>query len=165
MIDTSYEIRSIEERNREQVKKWFISRWKSDFLVSKGKKHSFDDLDGFLALDNGRILGIATFRSDPSDNSMEVISLDSFQENIGIGSSLINHLVALAKAEEKSRIWLVTTNDNTNALRFYQKRGWNMIYLYLDAVEAARKLKPSIPETGKNGIPIKHEIELEILLT
>ncbi|MCB0662714.1 MAG: GNAT family N-acetyltransferase [Saprospiraceae bacterium] len=165
MIDTTYEIRPIEERNREQVKKWFISRWKTDFLVSKGQKHFFDDLQGFLALDNGRILGIATFRNETSENSTEVISLDSFQENIGIGSTLIRHIVDLASQEGKERIWLVTTNDNTNALRFYQKRGWNMIHFYRDAVEKARVLKPSIPETGKNGIPILHEIELEIQLT
>lgn len=164
MIETAYEIRSIENRNRDQVKKWFISRWKSDFLVSKGKKHFFDGLNGFLALDQGRILGIATFREEPSDNSIEVISLDSFQENIGIGSALIKHIVELAKQTGKERIWLVTTNDNTNALRFYQKRGWNMVFFYKDAMKEARKCKPDIQQTGQDGIPILHEIELEIRL-
>jgi hypothetical protein len=43
------------------------------------------------------------------------------------------------------RLRLVTTNDNIRALRFYQRRGWRMAALHLDAVDAARKIKPEIP--------------------
>jgi ribosomal protein S18 acetylase RimI-like enzyme len=162
MIETSYEIRPIEDRNREQVKKWFVSRWKTDFLVSKGKQHFFDDLHGLLAIHGGRIMGIATFRKDQSE--IEIISLDSFQEKMGIGTSLLNEIIQKGKSEGVSRFWMVTTNDNTNALRFYQKRGWNLKALYLDSVLDARKLKPSIPDLGKDQIPIRHEIELEQLV-
>ncbi|MEZ4948922.1 MAG: GNAT family N-acetyltransferase [Saprospiraceae bacterium] len=59
----------------------------------------------------------------------------------GIGTSLLNEIIKKGTAEGYKRIWLVTTNDNTNALRFYQKRGWNLKALYLDSVLEARKLK------------------------
>ena len=39
-----------------------------------------------------------------------------------------------------------------------------MIRLYHNALDTARRIKPEIPLTGIDGIPLKHEIELEILL-
>ena len=60
---------------------------------------------------------------------------------------------------------LITTNDNTHALRFYQKLGFELTALYCHAVDLSRKLKPSIPETGQDGIPIRDEIELQLRLS
>ena len=58
----------------------------------------------------------------------------------------------------------MTTNDNTAALGFYQRRGLQQRAVHRDAVEEARRLKPSIPETGLRGVPIQDEIELELIL-
>jgi len=58
----------------------------------------------------------------------------------------------------------MTTNDNTAALRFYQKWGFLLVAVHRNAVEQARKLKPEIPLTGIDGIPLRDEIELEVLL-
>lgn len=33
-----------------------------------------------------------------------------------------------------------------------------------NALEQARKIKPEIPLIGMDGIPLKHEIELELIL-
>jgi hypothetical protein len=63
-----------------------------------------------------------------------------------------------------TRLWLITTNDNLHALRFYQKRGFMLVAVHRNAVEQSRKLKPEIPLYGKDGIPIRDEIELEMLL-
>ena len=57
-----------------------------------------------------------------------------------------------------------TTNDNLNALRFYQKRGFVLVAVHRNAMEQARKLKPEIPLIGNDGIPLRDEIELEMLL-
>lgn len=59
---------------------------------------------------------------------------------------------------------MITTNDNINALRFYQKRGFDMAGFYYNSLEVSRKLKPEIPLIGENGIPLKHEILFEMLL-
>lgn len=56
------------------------------------------------------------------------------------------------------------TNDNTIALRFYQRRGFDLVALHRDAVTRARaELKPSIP-LEIDGIPLRHELELEMRL-
>jgi hypothetical protein len=58
-------------------------------------------------------------------------------------------------------VWLVTTNDNTAAIRFYQRRGWDLVALHRDALDRSRELKPAIPRTGDDGIALRHELELE----
>jgi len=64
-----------------------------------------------------------------------------------------------------TRLWLVTTNDNLHALRFYQRRGMCLVRVWPDATTRAReKLKPQIPLTGEHGIPIRDELELELQL-
>jgi hypothetical protein len=71
-------------------------------------------------------------------------------------------------AERKgcTRLWVVTTNDNCDALRFYQRRGFQLAQLRPGAVNASRQtLKPAIPTVGLFGIPIRDELELEMVPT
>lgn len=77
---------------------------------------------------------------------------------------MIDAVKSIAMASNCRRLWLITTNDNTQALRFYQRRGFVLAAIYLDAVEQSRKLKSDIPIIGHDGIPIRDEIELEMSL-
>jgi hypothetical protein len=61
-------------------------------------------------------------------------------------------------------VWLITSNDNLNALRFYQRRGYRLAAVHRDAIVLARQIKPEIPLVGDFGIPLTDEIELEKLL-
>jgi hypothetical protein len=54
-----------------------------------------------------------------------------------------------------------TTNDNLEALRFYQRRGFVLVALHAGAIAESRRLKPAIPLAGRYGIAIRDEIELE----
>ena len=150
---------TIDNNNKEAARQLFINRWGPDFIVTKGQKHNFEDLDGFVAIDNDKIVGVLTFKK--SNNEIEIISLDSFMENIGIGAALLNKIRDFAKHNYIKRLWLITTNDNLNALKFYQKRNWTITAIHYDAVVEARKIKPTIPMTGYYDIPLRHEIELE----
>ena len=153
----------LDNNNKELVRQLFIEKWGSDFMVTKGDKHYFEDLDGFIAIDNDKIVGFLTFKK--FNNDIEIISLDSFMENIGIGTALLDKVIDFAKHNSIIRLWLITTNDNLNALKFYQKHNWTITAFYRDAVTEARKIKPTIPMTGWYGIPLSHEIELEYNLT
>jgi ribosomal protein S18 acetylase RimI-like enzyme len=88
--------------------------------------------------------------------------MKSLAEGIGVGSALVNAVKTIAASAKCRRLWLVTTNDNTYALRFYQKRGFQIVAAHRNALERSRKLKPEIPLEGVDGIPIRDEIELEI---
>lgn len=117
-------------------------------------------VDGIAALENGDIVGLLTYTVH--ERVCEITSLDSLIEGKGIGTSLINKVIYIAKERNCEKIIAVTTNDNINAIRFYQKRGFDMAHLYHNALDISRKMKPSIPFIGDNEIPLKHEIEFEI---
>lgn len=59
----------------------------------------------------------------------------------------------------KAGLIVVTTNDNTDAMRFYQRRG-----VFADRRAVRRRdalpceVKPEIPLIGESGIPIRHEM-------
>jgi GNAT superfamily N-acetyltransferase len=72
-----------------------------------------------VAVDGGAWLGLVTYHVD--DDSCEIATIDSDRPNQGVGTALIE-AVSAGRAARPScrRLWLVTTNDNTAALRFYQ---------------------------------------------
>ncbi len=51
-----------------------------------------------------------------------------------------------------------------DALRFYQKWGLRLVALHPNALEQSRRLKPEIPLVGRDGIPLRDELELEMTL-
>jgi GNAT superfamily N-acetyltransferase len=90
----------------------------------------------------------------------EIVSLDSVIENHGIGSALLKQVETFAPQHGCALIRLITTNDNLRALRFYQKRGYQIVKVFPNAVEKARQIKPSIPLVSADGIPIRDEFLL-----
>jgi len=88
--------------------------------------------------------------------------LESIAQNIGIATALIDKVKQAMKANGVSKIIVQTSNDNTHAFRFYQRRGFTIREIRLGAMDAARQLKPSIPFIGEEGIPLQDEIEFEI---
>jgi GNAT superfamily N-acetyltransferase len=91
----------------------------------------------------------------------EILTLYVARRWAGVGSALIRAVVDLATTAGCRRCWLVTTNDNVDALRFYQRRGFHLTTIRCGAVDEARQLlKPGIPLTGEYGIPLRDELEL-----
>ena len=85
-------------------------------------------------------------------------------ESCGIGSGLVEEIKSVAEKGGCHRIWLITTNDNVRAIRFWQRQGFSLVAVHRNAILESRKIKPDIPETGENGIPIRDEIEMELML-
>ena len=107
-------------------------------------------------------VGLLTYNVE--DKDCEIVSLNSTVEGIGIGTALVRELIDAAKDAKIHRIWLITTNDNLPALKFFQKRKFEIAAVHRDSIQQARRLKPQIPITGVEGIPIRDEIELELPL-
>jgi GNAT superfamily N-acetyltransferase len=128
-------------------------------MVSRGVLHAANELPGFIAIEGSIPVGILTYRFDAG--ACEIVSLDSLSDGREIGSSLLKSVEQAAKETGCDRIWLITTNDNLHALRFYQRRGYVLVVVYRNAIERSRQLKPQIPIVGSNGIPLRDEIELE----
>lgn len=117
------------------------------------------DASGFVAEHEGQPVGILTYAG--RNDGTEVLYIEATTKQAGVGTALIQALVRLVGT--KQRIWLVTTNDNLDALRFYQRRGFALREVRVGGVDRARDtIKPSIPLVGDYGIPLRDEIELEL---
>jgi GNAT superfamily N-acetyltransferase len=154
-----FEIEPINGQTRSTAVALIADHWGSSTIYSKGKLHSAQELPGFTAMLGGELKGLVTYCIE--GDACEIVSLDSLVENQGLGTKLIEKVVEEAKKQHCKRVWLITTNDNTHAIRFYQKRDFNLVAVRLNAMEEARKLKPQIPLLGNDGIPIVHEFEFE----
>ena len=137
-----------------------IKGWGSDILVSRGKIYRAEDLDGILVYDAGKIVGLGLY--EIKNYECEIVLLETFIHNKGIGTQIIERIKETAKIKKCKRIWIITSNDNIDAIKFYQRRGFNISNIYINAMEESRRLKPEIPFMGNYGIPIRDEIEFEI---
>jgi len=137
--------------------------WGADVVISRGRKVYSTDIDGFVAKDqSGERVGLVTF--EVVGDQCEIVTLDAFTKFSGIGTKLINAIINEIKSSSVKRLWLITTNDNLDAIRFYQKRGFTIAGVHVNAIKKSREMKPSIPLVGHYGIPIRDEIEFEIML-
>ena len=152
----------ISETNREEVNNFIKKQWFDTKMAIRGELFDMSVLPGFVCYEDNEIIGLVTYRFDGRD--CEIMSLDNLKENRGIGTALMDKVSEEAKKSGCSKLKLITTNDNLNAMKFYQKRGFDMTFVYHNAVKFARRLKPSIPEKGDYDIPIRHEIEFEKII-
>ena len=158
-----FQLRPTDEHDRSFIRKLITHRWKAEAVVVHGEIFYPAELPGFMAEHDHETLGLITYQI--KNNQCEVITLDSLKESQGIGTQLIEAVKTKAVKVDCSRIWVITTNDNFPALGFYQKRGFKIKVIAINAVEKSRILKPSIPLTGYEGILNRDEIELEMNLS
>lgn len=158
----NYNIVKVNDDNRQKVNDILIKEWESTDIIIRGKVVDGTKLDGFIALRDNEIIGLITYVVE--DNECEICSLNSFIENKGIGTNLINKVKENAKENNCTRLKLITTNDNIRGLEFYQRRGFVFSNIYKNAIENSRKIKPQIPMFADNGLPIRDEIEFEMKL-
>ncbi len=161
---TGHRVRPLMPADRAWVARHVAEQWGGEVVVVHGAVYHAAGLPGFVAEaeHTGEAAGLLTYRLD--GDACEVVTIDSLRPGIGVGTALIEAVKQAARQAGCRRLWLITTNDNTDALRFYQKRGFVLVAVYRDAVAADRAIKPEIPLIGNDGIPIRDEIELELAL-
>ncbi|MCA1053820.1 GNAT family N-acetyltransferase [Rossellomorea aquimaris] len=147
--------KTLEEEKRRD---FFLKHWGGTEMIISTGHYDCLSLDGFVCMEGHLIKGVLTFIE--KGRKVEVVSLDAVEKGKGIGTLLIKELEKAVMGEEVSSIELITTNDNMDALAFYQKKGFRIVKIIPDAVAGARKQKPSIPHYASNGIPIMDEILL-----
>jgi DNA-3-methyladenine glycosylase I len=135
-------------------------RWGSPVILRFGLSDDASLLPGFVALEGRRRLGLVTYRIEGGE--CEVVTLDALRQWAGVGTALLGAVEKKAASTGCGRVWLVTSNDNVDALRFYQRRGYEIAEIRRGAIEDTRRQdKPSIPRSGMYGIPIRDEIVIE----
>ena len=141
----------------------FLAEHNADVVARRGELVDARRRPALVVVADGVIEGVLTWML--AGASMEILTLHATRQWAGTGSALIAAAQRVAEASGARRLWLVTTNDNVDALRFYQRRGFRLTRVDARAVDRSRAtIKPAIPETGAHGIRLRDELELEIVL-
>ena len=151
------DVRALHGDERGWLRDSLARRWGLP-VVSISGIHDAAALPALVAEEDGHVLGVAIYRV--GDGECEVVTLDSFDEGRGVGTALLDALRVVAQ-RHGARLWLITTNENMGALRFYQRRGLDMVAIHRDFVDVVRGVKPDVEVAGHDGIVFRHAIEFE----
>jgi ribosomal protein S18 acetylase RimI-like enzyme len=156
-------VRPVTPADREWIAELVTAAFGSVRVVSHGELiEDASLLDGFAVEHDGRPVGCALL--NVIDGRAELVVLATTYRGAGAGTMLLEAVVERARAEGWTRLWLITSNDNTDAIRLYQRAGWDWVDFRRDGITRGRTIKPEIPETGNHGIRLRHEIEFEFPL-
>ncbi|MGZ9226634.1 MAG: GNAT family N-acetyltransferase, partial [Anaerolineales bacterium] len=114
------------------LRQFWIEHWGGEEMITRGNIYRPEQLEGFVIEDGDEWIGLLTFLIKYDE--CEITSLDSMREGKGVGSKLIDEAVDESRSRGCKRLFLITTNDNLNALGFYQKRGFEIAAVYRGAV-------------------------------
>ena len=126
-----------------------------------GEVHDVLALPGLAARRDGRLVGIVTYERASPRAELAALAVQRDQRNRGIGAALVEAAAAAVRQAGAGELWLVTTNDNLDALRLYQRHGFRLTEIRPAALEESRRRKPQIPLVGDYGIPLRDELVLE----
>jgi GNAT superfamily N-acetyltransferase len=152
-------LRVVEGAEKAQAIARLRHEWGEPVIVHD-RAYRFDNCTIFVIDDFVAIAAI----SEAAAPTVEIVALNAFQRWRGLGSALIEGIAGFALSAGHVSLRVTTTNDNVDALRFYQRRGFRLAALRLGAVDEARQAKPSIPVAGDYGIPMRDELDLLRLL-
>src|SRR5215470_15954053 len=135
--------------------------WGGSDIVVRGCVYKAADLPALIA---GNREGLCTFAIESDGMSAELVTINALVPAKGIGTALIGALISRLAANGVRSLRVTTTNDNVNALGFYQRRGFRIIAVLPGAVDQARKIKPSIPLIGYRGIEVHDALVLALTI-
>lgn len=133
--------------------------WGSLEIASRGRLHRADRLPGLVAERAGFQVGLLTYHIDAQQ--LEVVTIQATDRRTGVGGALLEAARETALERCCRRLWVVTTNDNVDAIRFYEHMGMRRVAVHRGAVAESRRLKPSIPLCGAGGVALEDEWEFE----
>ena len=153
------EIRPASEVDPDALLAFIVECWHGESVVGHEEEMFPAQHAGFVALRDGEITGHVTYRGD--GDRCEITTIQAFPRQGGVGSMLMDAVLEAARDEGYRVVWLTTTNDNLDAIRFYQRRGFRIIRVRPGAVDRAREtMKPELPDIGMYGIRMSDELDL-----
>jgi len=155
-------VRDASPADRDAVDAFHDAAWAGPLAAAHGRLYDLRTVPTLVAM-APELVGVLTY--EVVGDALEVVSIAARPARSGAGSALLAAAVDRARAAGLRRVWLVTTNDNVDALRFYQRRGMRIAAVDPGAVDRSRAaLKPAIPVVGAYGIPMHDELTLVLTL-
>ncbi|MBO6757406.1 MAG: GNAT family N-acetyltransferase [Roseibium sp.] len=152
----SVTVRAIKDEDHAAVHQLLTERWTGPEIMLDGDVVDASRLPGYVAFAGPDLVGLVTLIKRPAE--WEILTLDSLSRWAGTGTMLLDAVVEEARSSGISRLTVRTSNDNLDAFRFYQRRGFRLERIAQGVIDAERELKPEIPLRGDYGIEIHDEV-------
>lgn len=156
----AFQIRPMTDRHA--LEEMLRLRWSDGTIFVRGRLLNPQDVEAFGAYIDNRLHGVVTWRVE--DGTLYMLTLNNITDRRGVGGVLMDTMVDMGRKKGFPFMRALLTNDNVAGLRFYQRRGFRIVAAHPGVIDMMRQLKPSIPPMGMHGIPLRDEIELEIVL-
>ena len=140
-----------------------LARWGSQSMMIDLHVYDVAEIDALgLYEPSGRTAALAswTMRGDIA----YLCALHSLKPGEGVALQMLDAVMNTARAAGATKLKAMLTNDNMPGMTFYQRCGFRLSGLYLEAIDHYRSVVPDIIKTGYKDIPIHDAIELEIAL-
>ena len=157
-----FEIRGQEEQN--MLVSCVKEMGGNETITTGGKTFNLHNTKAYMSAERRSVAGILAFAHDFETDECQIIAFYSRFRNHGLGSELLDAMIQKAIQLECARLNVFLTNDQTRALRFFQRRGFQLSELRLDTIDEARERDPKIPLYGEDAIEVRHELGLEMVL-
>jgi len=145
--------------DQEYIRKHWESHWGLP-VVSTRRTYGPEDVHGLVYRDEwGESQGLITWHIE--GDRAEMVTVDAYQQGRHIGGRLLHAAEAELQKRGVRHIMIVTTNDNLRALGFYVRHGYRLTKIDLDGMDRVRRVKPNIPRTGHDGLPLRDMLELD----
>ncbi len=149
-------IRATREDDHSAVRELLTNRWAGPEMMLDGETVDASQLPGYVAYAGTELVGLVTLIK--RDAEWEILTLDSLSRWGGTGTLLLDAVISEARASGIGRVTVRTSNDNLDAFRFYQRRGFRLENIKQGVIDRERELHPEIPTRGDYGIEIHDEV-------
>ena len=153
-------VRSATAADRDWLASAYDADWEGPTMTLDGVDHPLLGQPTLVAVADtdptGDPVGYLVHAARP--HATEVLAMAAHPRGQGVGRILVEELLE----RTTGTVTLVTTNDNLDALGFYQRLGFRITAVRVGAVDRSRAVKPAIPRIGDHGIALHDELVLEL---
>lgn len=133
-------VRPLTDGDRDWARQWVTETWGLPVVSPDGVYDDPAGMDGFVAEENGKPVGLLLHRID--GGRCEVVALVVREQRRGHGRALMEVARAAAADSGCDRVWLITTDENPNALGFYRSLGLTETQRHVNFMDTVRQSKP-----------------------
>ncbi len=158
-MEDSVHVRERTPEDTEWIRETFVREWRGDDVgLADGTIIHSDEVPALVAWRCGERVGLCAYLI--TGDLCEIVALVCRPTQQGTGSAMLEAIEGLARQRRCTRLDVATTNDNIDALRFYQRRGFALTELHPKLMDEVRSRKPEVPLVGQYDIPISDVLVL-----
>lgn len=150
-------VRQATDADRARVVALFVTDFGRSKFIAFGEEFQAETVPTIVAEMDGDLAGALAYRLQQGMLQIVALATDPEWQRSGVGGQLVDHAERVALEAGATHVAVATTNDNLPALYFYQRRGYRLTEVAVDAIASANEGATIV---GFAGIVIRDEFHL-----